>query len=99
MWYKSDEENAVQIETFDFIKYLLSLKNYKNIVIKFDIEGSEYDILEKMILNKNKIQNIKHMFIEFHSKYMEPKIKTKYLIRENYIKKQLKKISGFTLWI
>ena len=39
------------------------LKDEKKIFLKIDIEGSEYDILEDIILNKSKIQGI---VIEFH---------------------------------
>ena len=39
------------------------LKDEKKLFLKIDIEGSEYDILEDIILNKSKIQGI---VIEFH---------------------------------
>lgn len=36
---------------------------YKNICLKLDIEGSEYDLLDEIILNKDKFN---HLIFEFH---------------------------------
>jgi FkbM family methyltransferase len=99
-FYKSDDQNSVVVNAFCFTNFLKNLTMYDNIIIKFDIEGSEYDVLEKMILNHKKINNIKHMFIEFHTKYMmDCNLKKSFLIREKKIIMSLKKISNHTLWI
>jgi FkbM family methyltransferase len=99
-FYRSNDKNSAVVDAFCFINFLKNLKMYDNIIIKFDIEGSEYDVLEKMILNHKKINNVKHMFIEFHTKYMmDCNLKKGFLIREKKIITSLKKISSHTLWI
>ena len=55
-----------------------------------DVEGSEYILLEKIIENITEIQNIKHIFLEFHSRFMNKDLK-KFHLREIYIKESLKK--------
>ncbi len=98
--YNSDYENALWVETFDVIQKIKDLKDYDNIIIKMDVEGSEYDILEKLIYHKNEIHNIRHIFIEFHSRFMSSINKSKYKLREKKIKEQLIKLNlNFTIWI
>jgi FkbM family methyltransferase len=56
------------------------------IIIKLDIEGAEYDLLEKMI-HDNTIDYIDEFYIEWHSRFF--KNQEEILIRESKIKKQL----------
>ena len=98
--YNSDYENGLWVETFDVVQKIKDLKEYDNIIIKIDIEGAEYDVLEKLILNKNEIKNLKHIFIEFHSKFMSEINKNKFKNRERKIKEELVKLNlDFTTWI
>jgi len=98
--YNSDYDNGLWVETFDIVQKIKNLKEYDNIIIKMDIEGAEYDVLEKLILNKNEIKNLKHMFIEFHSRFMSKINKNKFKNREKKIKEELAKLNlGFTTWI
>ncbi len=98
--YKSNYEKGLWVETFDIIQKIKNLKKYDNIIIKMDIEGAEYEILEKLILHKNEINNVKHMFIEFHSRFMNKTNKNKYKAREKKIKEKLVKLNlNFTTWI
>ena len=65
-----------------------------------DIEGAEYDILENLNANIKNLKNIKHIFIEFHSRFMKLNDRVSYKIRENKIKNELKKNKiNFTIWI
>jgi len=98
--YTSQVEHGLDVETFDFVKKLQSLKHYDNIIIKMDVEGSEYDILEDMINNLNHKENIKHIFVEFHSRFLSPEFKKKFILREKAIQKGLNKANiKFTQWI
>lgn len=54
------------IDISEFIKENFSKEDF--IVIKMDIEGSEYDILEKM-LSDNVIEYINHLSVEWHSRF------------------------------
>ena len=51
--YDANEEKSIYVDCFDFPEYLKKLKDYDNIVIKMDVEGSEYILLEKIIENIN----------------------------------------------
>jgi len=98
--YESSLDGAVKVETFDLIEELKKLKDYNNIIIKMDIEGSEYDVLEKLIRHSSEIQNIKHIFVEFHSRFLSKEYKDIYVKREKKIKKDMNSINlKFTNWI
>ena len=65
--------------------------DYNNeIIIKFDIESSEYDVLEKMI-ESNIILKIRKIYCEFHSKYMSCEDKREFRSREKKILRFIKK--------
>jgi FkbM family methyltransferase len=67
------------------------------IVIKMDIEGSEYDALEKMI-EEGTIEWVDHIFIEFHSRFFTNK--SEVLKRENSIVEKIKSIEiKFEGWV
>ena len=98
--YISQFENGLDVQTFDFVKKLESLKQYDNIIIKMDVEGSEYDILENIINNLDHKGNIKHIFVEFHSRFLSYEYKNAFIKREKIIKKELNKANiNFTQWI
>ncbi len=98
--YKSQIDKALNVKTFNFIEKLKNLKEYNNIIIKMDIEGSEYDLLESLLENLNHTKNIKHIFIEFHSRFLSSEYKEKFIKRENAIKIGMKKANiKYTQWI
>lgn len=98
--YRADKKKAITVKTFNFINYLKKIKNYDNIIIKMDIEGSEYKILDKLIKNINEIKNIKYIFLEFHSRFMVKNKKIKYKIKERKIIENLELNNiKYTLWI
>lgn len=83
----------------EFISELILLKKYSILILKLDIEGSEYDVLESLIKN-NQIKFFTTIFVEFHSKYMKPDISKKYKKRENLILKSIKKTDAKLIkWI
>ena len=61
------------VSCIDFSKYILDNFNKDDfIVIKMDIEGAEYDVLEHMI-EKNVLHYINHIIIEFHAHFFTNK--------------------------
>ena len=88
--YEANANNALSIECFNFVNKIKEFKNYDNIVIKMDIEGSEYDVLNDIIKNIHEIKNITHIFIEFHSKFVSDNYKKNFLRKEYEIKNKLK---------
>jgi len=70
-----DYQKPVMVEAIDFTQWLtetikIGPKDY--IVIKMDIEGAEYDILEKMIA-QDLLKYINELFVEFHFQMSEDK--------------------------
>jgi len=74
-WHLSlnDKKKGIKIKTFNFSDFLTKLKKkYKIIIVKMDVEGSEYKILNHLFL-KNTLNFINFLFIEFHAVYIENK--------------------------
>ena len=85
---KDKFKQTANVLAFDLSSYILELFHREDfIVIKMDIEGSEYDVLEKMIQD-NSIYLIDEIYIEWHAKYF--KNKEDILQRENAIIEELK---------
>lgn len=83
--FKENYNNSIEVDSFDLSKFLTGL-NSDNIFCKMDIEGAEFQTLEKMIADKT-ILNIKEIWIEFHEEFFanpEP-----YRIRKSLILKHL----------
>ena len=61
-----DKDNPVCVTSIDLSKWIISnfsLNDY--IILKLDIEGAEYEVLEKMIRD-NSISYVDKLYIEFH---------------------------------
>jgi FkbM family methyltransferase len=60
-----------EVEKFDIAAWLFMHQNkYKNIIIKMDIEGAEFDVLERM-LELNLFCSIKKIYVEFHERFFD----------------------------
>ena len=65
---KLDKQHPIIVETIDFSKWVLStFSSADEIILKMDIEGAEYPVLEKMI-NSGSFDYIKELWIEWHWK-------------------------------
>ena len=62
---KLDLENPVNVKCIDFAKFLKSFSEDDYIVVKLDIEGAEYDVLNHLIETKA-ITKINELYVEFH---------------------------------
>jgi len=61
-----DVANPVNVRTIDLSRWLRDhTTNFNYVILKLDVEGAEYDILEKMIRDRT-IRRIKHLFVEWH---------------------------------
>ncbi|KKR46301.1 MAG: Glycosyl transferase family 2 domain-containing protein [Parcubacteria group bacterium GW2011_GWC1_40_13] len=61
-----DVSNSIEVDTVDFSKFILeNFKDSDEIILKIDIEGSEYDLLEKMIADKS-IKYMSKLYCEWH---------------------------------
>jgi FkbM family methyltransferase len=88
-FYNSDYDQSLEVQSIKASNLINdALGEYSTIVIKMDIEASEYDALEDLI-RTGYINNISHIYVEWHSQcFSENKIGD-ILIRENRIKKHL----------
>lgn len=76
------------IDLSDFI--ISNFDKNDNIIIKMDIEGSEYHTLEKMI-ETGAIKYVNNISVEWHSRFLQKKVKESILEREKNIKDYMKK--------
>jgi len=86
----TDTKSVITINFSDFISHVCNKNDF--VVVKLDIEGSEFDVLDKLI-DDNSIDYIDEIYIEFHSHFFknpmlyEEKIKTyKKLFEQKNIK-------------
>jgi len=89
---RPDFEHPLRVKCMDFSKWVMeNFTKEDYIILKMDIEGAEYDVLEKMIADDS-IKYINKAFIEFHFQKMNMN-KDRHF---NLIEK-LKNINGFEL--
>lgn len=62
--------NEYKVKAIDFVEFLNNLIDVERLIIKMDIEGSEFDVLQHM-LNKTLIHPIEHMYVEFHDRFFD----------------------------
>lgn len=79
------KEEDIEVDAIDFCEFLKSIcKKEDFVVVKMDIEGSEFYVLTE-IIEQNLFHLIDDMSVEFHERFFEPKAKYKKL-KEEYIK-------------
>lgn len=88
-------KKQVDILCFDFSKFVLeNFAREDNIIVKMDIEGSEYNVLEKMIRDDS-ISYLNHISVEWHSRFF--KNKSEIEERERNLIEELGKYKDLTL--
>jgi len=61
-----DTGSPIRVPTVDLSKWLMENTSQNDyIILKLDVEGAEYDILEKMIADGS-IRRVRHIFAEWH---------------------------------
>jgi FkbM family methyltransferase len=61
-----DTANPVKVRTIDLSRWLRkNTSMFDYVILKLDVEGAEYDVLEKMIRDRT-ICRINHLFVEWH---------------------------------
>ncbi len=75
-------KNARQVDSIDFSKFLLeNVSEEDHVVVKLDIEGAEYEVLDKLIKD-NTINLINVLYVEWHNHLRVEKFNESYLRRE-----------------
>lgn len=86
-YYKPDAENSITVESFSLSELLFQKsEDYNFIVLKLDIEGAEYDVLDNLI-KSNAIKIPRIIYVEFHAKYMQGDSLTNFQEKEKYLLK------------
>lgn len=86
IYYESNEEQAIEVKSIRISELIRTHANeYATIIIKMDIESSEYDSLQDLI-DTNTIRDISHLYVEWHSEYYSDNKKHEILARENDLK-------------
>lgn len=99
-FYEVQSDSSLKVDTISLTGLLKEKKKkYDVIIVKMDIESSEYTVLPE-IIKDDSISLIDHIFIEFHSEFFDSNEKLKYLELENEIIKKIRqKKIGLTKWI
>jgi FkbM family methyltransferase len=82
--YTTPNNANLKVQSIDFADYLRSvlIKNhYRVVIIKLDIEGGEYPILESL-MSLDLLSKFNSIYVEFHSQYMRNDIASKYRRKE-----------------
>jgi FkbM family methyltransferase len=90
-FFIGDKKKYVQVETIDVANFLI---DYKSIdLIKLNVEGAEYEILER-IIKTNNLSKFKSLLIQFHPIDEESK-KRREAIRQALKDKNFKEVYNF----
>jgi len=85
---KSRRNRATVLPCLDFSKWIIDNFNKDDyIILKMDIEGAEFEVLNKMIKDKS-IEYINRLYLEKHTKRYDGEIDFK------YIKKSIQNVEG-----
>lgn len=98
-YYDNNNAQSYQVAAVDLIKTVNDLSSpHNNIIIKLDVESSEYDILESMIATET-ILKVKKIYCEFHSQYMREPERSQYQERQQAILAYVREHNiNFELW-
>lgn len=86
-WYdtKYFDQETVEVECVDISRILNKYNDDDFIIVKLDIEGSEFEVVRKMI-NDESIKKIDELFIEWHTHHVHSETEE----TENELKKKIK---------
>jgi FkbM family methyltransferase len=87
-WDGIAEDDYIEVQTIDLSKFIqdnFSKEDY--IILKLDVEGAEYDILDKLF-ETNIIEYIDEFYCEFHTQWLSPE----FAQREINLRKKLEEI-------
>jgi len=88
--YETDVENSITVKGFSLSEMILErAPDFDQVIMKMDIESSEYAVIEDLIKTKA-AAHIDFMFIEFHHQYFKDQ-EEHYEYRGKSLVKELKK--------
>jgi FkbM family methyltransferase len=91
--YTTPQNSSIKVTSINFTDYLRNLiedKKYSAIILKLDIEGGEYQILDS--LEENELLGLfETIYVEFHSQYMSKEFSNLYKTKEQLFLALVKK--------
>lgn len=76
------KEQAVEVECINFAKFLEEeTQSNDNVFIKFDIEGAEYSVINKLLKSES-INRVKEITVEWHNHMLKQPYDESFLISE-----------------
>ena len=100
--YASPSSASLKVSSINFAEFFLDVlakKEYKAVILKLDIEGGEYTVLDALRSN-NLLPKFDSIYVEFHSQYMRADIAMNYLDKEKAFLKYCKQIGTRVIkWI
>lgn len=66
---KLDLDNPIIVNTIDIIDFLNIFSDDDYIILKMDIEGAEYEIIQHLLNNPNVLKKINELHVEWHSQF------------------------------
>jgi FkbM family methyltransferase len=73
-----------RVKCFDLSSFIKDLKDVEVLILKLDIEGAEFQVLEK-IINDKSYEKINEMYVEFHERFFINEIQKYTNLKNNYI--------------
>ena len=87
------------IDFADFLSAILDRNDYSMVILKLDIEGGEYPVIDSLVSN-DLISKFGTIYVEFHSQYMSSAFATNYRHREKVFFKYSKRVGTRVIrWI
>jgi len=100
--YTTPSSASLKVSSINFAEYFVDVLNkneYSVVILKLDIEGGEYPVLESLTAN-NQVVKFETMYIEFHSQYMTKKLALQYHNKEKVFLKHAKSVGTRVIkWI
>lgn len=85
-----DKENPIKVDAIDFSTWIINTFDFNDyIVCKMNIEGAEYIVLEKMLMDKS-IDYINKLYVSWHWKKLEYFPKQRHLRIKEEVEKRTK---------
>lgn len=91
--YATPQNSSIKVTSINFIDYLRNLigdRKYSAIILKLDIEGGEYQILDSLKDNEM-LDLFETIYVEFHSQYMNKEFSNLYKTKEQLFLASAKK--------
>jgi FkbM family methyltransferase len=98
--YNQVWDNFINVTSTDLIDLINSFSENDEVFLKMDIEGSEYEILEKLI-EKNILTRFTKIFVEFHNQYISDSMIEKHNLnfrKQNILNYLEKNKISYELW-